>query len=155
MRSKSKRRIGRKKRTLKIRGGNLDNPDTKDFMNSKIADLEQKIADMPLYIGYSMHTGLIFAPKDCDEPFFRQIIIFSIRKLASSGNNYDPGEVHISLQKLYSLPNLRGIGLHTAIRSHWPPLEFTPLEEDDRELIRSRQFDALMEKYPGLFFNYK
>ena len=149
---RSKRRIGRKKKTLKIRGGDLDNPDTKDFMNSKIADLEQKIADMPLYIGYSTHTGLIFAPKDCDEPFFRQIILPST--YATQSQHY-ANNVHISLQKLYSLPNLRGIGLHTAIRSHWPPLEFTPLEEDDRELIRSRQFDALMEKFPGLFFNYK
>ena len=149
---RSKRRIIRKKRTLKFRGGDLDNPDTKDFMNSKIADLEQKIADMPLYIGYSTHTGLIFAPKDCDAPFFSQIILPPTHATHSQSH---ANNVHISLQKLYSLPNLRGIGLHTSQWSTIHGLQFTPLEEDDRELLRSRQFDALMEKYPGLFFNYK
>ncbi len=154
---RSKRRIGRKRktlkmRTLKFRGGDLDDPDTKDFMNSKIEALEQQIADMPLYIGYSKHTGLIFAPKDCDEPFFRQIILPSTK--ASHGQQYTE-DVHISLQKLYSLPNLRGIGLHTSPWAIIKGLQFTPLEEDDRELIRSGKFDILMEKYPGLFFNYK
>ncbi len=152
MRKTYRKRIGRKRRTLKMRGGNLDDPDTKDFVNSKIEALEQKIADMPLYIGYSLHTGLIFAPKDCDEPFFRQIILPSTK--ASHGQQYTE-HVVISLQKLYSLPNLRGIGLHTSQWSTINGLQFTPLEEDDRELIRSRKFDILMEKYPGLFFNYK
>ena len=53
---RSKRRIGRKRRTLKMRGGNFDDPDTKDFMNSKFEALEQKIAELEnnalVQIGY-------------------------------------------------------------------------------------------------------
>ena len=151
----SRKRI--KRRTLKMRGGNLDDPDTKDFVNSKIADLEQQIADlennMPVYLGYSVTSGPIYAPKDSDTEMFRYILNgFSINMYDT---RYTPhaDKVFISLQKIYSIPKIRKImGL---TKDRWGNFEsnftFTPLEEDDRILVETKKYGELMNKYPGLF----
>ena len=154
---RSKRRIIRKKRTLKFRGGDLDNPDTKDFMNSKIEALEQKIseleANMPVYLGYNLLFGVIFLPKDADYDFFqRHVITPFMGNTQSRGSSYNNSHTLISLQKLYSLPKLRGIRVE---KTRWGTyiinLPFEVLEEDDKQLVSSGNVDALNAKYPGLF----
>jgi hypothetical protein len=151
---------GRKRRTLKMRGGDLDDPDTKDFMNSKFEALEQKITELenniPVYIGYSDNSGPIYAPKDADTDMFKYILNgFGINMYMTftSQNNVD--RVFISLQKIYSIPKIRKIVGFS--KNQWGGFiginfPFTPLEEDDRILVTTQKYGELMEKYPGLFY---
>jgi hypothetical protein len=131
--------------------------DTKDFMNSKIEALEQKITEleaiMPVYLGYNINFGVIFVPKDADYGFFGRNVITPIRhETIARGSSYHSSNTFISLQKLYSLPNLRGIRVE---KTNWGAyiinLPFEVLEEDDKELVSSGNVDALNSKYPGLF----
>jgi hypothetical protein len=159
MRKTYRKRIGRKRRTMKIRGGNLDDPDTKDFVNSKIEALEQKISEMesniPVYLGYGLCFGMIFIPKDADNNFFQYHIMQSIKcaidSIKGSTHTYK-NFIFISLQKLASLPNLKmPVRKNEVDRMMNSYLSFTPLEEDDRILMDNHRYEALMEKYPGLF----
>jgi hypothetical protein len=163
MRRTYRKRTGRKRKTmktLKIRGGNFDDPDTKDFVNSKIEALEQKISEMesnmPVYLGYSVCFGMIFIPKDADLNFFYLHIMRSIKCAIDSikgSNHHYKDYTFISLQKLASLPNLKmPVRKNEVDRMMNSYLNFTPLEEDDRILIDNHRYEALMEKYPGLFY---
>ena len=150
MRSKSKRRIGRKRRTVKFRGGNLDDPDTKDSMNSKIADLEQKIAELennvPVQIGYKsfvMPGGLpsnmpLFVNKNISvEDFWKYV-----GKRYQGHNHHN---VTIFLPAIYSLPNVRGLKIGDCVYN------FYPGNEEENNYLRRGNVDALNSKYPGLF----
>jgi hypothetical protein len=147
---RSKRRIGRKrktlkKRTLKFRGGNLDDPDTKDFMNSKIEALEQKITELenniPVQIGYkgffSNAGGMIpiWVNKNINIDNFLTIV--------------DANRLVLFLDAVYALPNVRG--LNNDSFKHKIPLQLKIENGNDEELVKSANLDALDEKYPGLF----
>ena len=155
---RSKRRIGRKKRTLKIRGGDLDNPDTKDFMNSKIEALEQKIAELeaniPVQIGY---LGLLNNYRG-RVPLWvnKNISIYEFWKYIGhlSSEYRDMIKPTIFLPAVYSLPNIRGLRINDCIYSFYVGnLNGTGRQVDYEEyrLLRERNVDALNEKYPGLF----
>jgi hypothetical protein len=147
---RSKRRIGRKRktlkmRTLKFRGGDFDDPDTKDFMNSKIEALEQKIteleANIPVQIGYkrffSNDRGMvpIFVNKNINIDNFMNIV--------------DANHLVLFLNAFYYLPNLRGLNIdHFKHSSH-----ITFENKEDQELVKNGNLDALNAKYPGLFVN--
>jgi hypothetical protein len=157
---RSKRRIGRKRRTLKFRGGDFDDPDTKDFMNSKIEALEQKITELenniPVYIGYSDISGPIYAPKDTDTDMLKYILNgLGINMYMTYTSQNHANQVFISLQKIYSIPKIRKIVGFS--KNQWGGFmginfPFTPLEEDDRILVTTQKYGELMEKYPGLFY---
>ena len=143
---RSKRRIIRKKRTLKFRGGDLDNPDTKDFMNSKIEALEQKIAEleaeMPVQIGYKKLPTIF--------PLFvnRNISVEDFWKYVGKGvpNNPTYNITDIFYPAIYSLPNVRGLNIEECFYS------FTCYSNnEDAGYVRDRNVDALNAKYPGLF----
>lgn len=140
MRSK-RRRIGRKRRTMKMKGGDVDDPDTKDFMNSKIADLEHKISEMesniPVQIGYRnlSHTGreIILVEKNISLDDFYSTIHNGI------GYNYQ----FLSLPKVYSLPNVKGFGINKRF--------FSAIDKEDDALLKARDVKGLDAKYPGMF----
>jgi hypothetical protein len=142
---RSKRRIGRKRktlkmRTLKFRGGDLDNPDTKDFMNSKIEALEQKIteleANMPVQIGYkrffSNDRGMvpIWVNKNINIDNFMNVV--------------DAYQLVLFLNAFYSLPKLRGLNIDNF-------KTYTFENKEDQEIVKNGNLDALNAKYPGLF----
>lgn len=150
MRSKSKRRIIRKRRTVKFRGGNLDNPDTKDFMNSKIADLEQKIAELennvPVQIGYKSFVMPGGLPSNVPLFVNRNISVEDFWKYVGKryqGHNHH--NVTIFLPALYSLPNVRGLKIEDCVYN------FYPGNEEENNYLRRGNVDALNAKYPGLF----
>ena len=152
---RSKRRISRKRRTLKIRGGNLDDPDTKDFMNSKIADLEQKIAEleaeMPVRIGYktlAMAGGEIGLSTNMPLFLNRNISVEDFWKYVGKRNvhqTHNHFNVTIFLPALYSLPNVRGLKIGDCVYN------FYPGNEEENNYLRRGNVDALNAKYPGLF----
>ena len=140
----SRKRIKRiRRRTLKMRGGDLDDPDTKDFMNSKIADLEQKIAElennMPVQIGYkgffSNAGGMvpIWVNKNININNFMKIV--------------DANSLVLFLDAFYALPNLRGLNIDHFKNSG----QITFENGNDQQLVKSGNLDALNAKYPGLF----
>jgi hypothetical protein len=146
---RSKRRIGRKRtlkmKTVKFRGGDLDNPDTKDFMNSKIEALEQKINELenniPVQIGYkrvfSNDIGMVpvWVNKNINIDNFMNIVDVSTSNLV------------LFLNAFYSLPNLRGLNIDHFKNS--PHITFE--NKEDQELVKNGNLDALNAKYPGLF----
>jgi hypothetical protein len=142
---RSKRRIGRKRRTMKFRGGDFDDPDTKDFMNSKFAALEQKISElennMPVQIGYkrvfSNDRGMVpvWLNKNINIDNFMNIVDVSTSNLV------------LFLNAVYSLPNLRGLNIDHFKNS--PHITFE--NKEDQELVKNGNLDALNAKYPGLF----
>ena len=74
--------------------------------------------------------------------------IDSIKGSTPAYKNY----IFISLQKLASLPNLKmSVRKNEVDHMMNSYLSFTPLEEDDRILMDNHRYEALMEKYPGLF----
>jgi hypothetical protein len=140
MRKTYRKRIGRKRRTLKMRGGNLDDPDTKDFVNSKIEALEQKIAELenniPVLIGFRMTQNgreNIFVEKNISLGDF----FYTINN--NSSYNYQK----LSLPKVYSLPNVRGTAFNTRF--------FSAIDKDDDALLKAHDLKGLQEKYPGMF----
>jgi hypothetical protein len=150
-----KQRNGRRK-TLKMRGGNLDDPDTKDFMNSKIADLEQKIAElennMPVQIGYKQlayNSSSVSQYGPSYTPLFvkKNISIEDFWKYVGKGNiNYGHNQaVTIFLPALHSLPNVRGLNINDCVYS------FDTGNIAENSLLSKRNVDALNAKYPGLF----
>ena len=157
---RSKRRIGRKKRTLKMRtlkfrGGDLDNPDTKDFMNSKIEALEQKIAEleaeMPVQIGYKalkMAGGDLYGTPSNVPLFVKKNISvedFWTYVGKGSSNQQKASYVSLFLPSLYSLPNVRGLNIEECVYS------FNTGNIQDNRDFSKRNVDALNAKYPGLF----
>lgn len=146
MRKTYRKRTGRKRRTmktLKIRGGNFDDPDTKDFVNSKIEALEQKISEMesniPVQIGYkrffSNDRGMvpIWVNKNINIDKFMNIVAAN--------------HLVLFLNAFYSLPNLRGLNIdHFKNSSH-----ITFENKEEQELVKNGNLDALNAKYPGLF----
>jgi hypothetical protein len=142
---RSKRRIGRKRRTMKFRGGDFDDPDTKDFMNSKFAALEQKISElennMPVQIGYkrvfSNDRGMVpvWLNKNINIDNFMNIVDVSTSNLV------------LFLNAVYSLPNLRGLNIDHFKNS--PHITFE--NKEDQELVKNGNLDELNAKYPGLF----
>ncbi len=142
---RSKRRIGRKRKTMKFRGGDFDDPDTKDFMNSKIEALEQKITElesnMPVQIGYkgffSNAGGMIpiWVNKNINIDKFLTIV--------------DANRLVLFLDAVYALPNVRG--LNNDSFKHKIPYSLKIENGNDEELVKSANLDALDEKYPGLF----
>ena len=155
---RSKRRIGRKRRTLKMRtlkfrGGNFDDPDTKDFMNSKIEALEQKISELenniPVQIGYRNDKGPdhqiffgtpLWVNKNISVNEFWKYVGLRPADYVANANS-----VTIFLPALYSLPNVRGLRINECSYS------FTPGNAEDNELLSRRKLEALNTKYPGLF----
>jgi hypothetical protein len=157
---RSKRRIGRKrktlkKRTLKFRGGNLDDPDTKDFVNSKIEALEQKITELenniPVQIGYKvlkMPGGdLIGTPSNMPMFVNRNISIQDFWKYVGKGSSKKLNTSYVSLflPVIYSLPNVRGLKIEDCVYS------FNTGNEEENNYLRNSNVDALNAKYPGLF----
>ena len=147
----SRKRIKRiRRRTLKMRGGNFDDPDTKDFMNSKIADLEQKIAElennMPVQIGYKTMTGTMSTIM----PLFvnRNISVEGFWKYVGKGgpNNHNYNITDIFVPVIYALPNVRGLKIEECVYSFTVHSNY----EDGHDL-RQRNVEKLNEKYPGLF----
>ena len=145
-----KQRNGRR-RTLKMRGGNFDDPDTKDFMNSKIADLEQKIAElennMPVQIGYkTMPAG----QGSTMFPLFvnRNISVQDFWKYVGKGgpNNHNYNITDIFVPVIYSLPNVRGLNIEECVYSFTVHSNY----EDGQDLGRGN-VEKLNAKYPGLF----
>jgi hypothetical protein len=159
MRRTYRKRTGRKRRTmktLKIRGGNLDDPDTKDFVNSKIEALEQKITElesnMPVQIGYKVlayHSPAINQAEPSYTPLVvnKNISIQDFWKYVGKGNiNYGHYQgVTIFLPALYSLPNVRGLNIEDCSHS------FETGNIPENKELRKRNLDALNAKYPGLF----
>ena len=148
-----KQRNGRRRKTLKMRGGNFDDPDTKDFMNSKIADLEQKIAElennMPVQIGYkALSAGTGFIGENTYMPFFvnKNINVDDFWMYVGKGDHQRPHPyVHIFLPALHSLPNVRGLKIEDCVYS------FRTGNIAENQELRSLNVDALNAKYPGLF----
>jgi hypothetical protein len=147
---------GRKKRTLKMRGGDLDDPDTKDFMNSKFTDLEQKFAElennMPVQIGYKnlkMNGGGDLYGIPTLMPLFvnKNISVEDFWKYVNKGNqnNAINRVIHIFLPVLYSLPNVRGLRISECYYS------FNAEGMEDYKYLHNTNLDALNAKYPGLF----
>ena len=134
----SRKRI--KRRTLKMRGGDLDDPDTKDFVNSKIEALEQKIVELenniPVQIGYRITPNgreIILVEKNISVSDFLRTI--------QNGISYN--SQFLSLPKVYSLPNVRG----NAINKRF----FSAIDKDDDALLKARDLKGLDAKYPGMF----
>jgi hypothetical protein len=153
---RSKRRIGRKRRTLKMRGGNFDDPDTKDFMNSKIEALEQKIseleANMLVQIGYKtflMRSGdLNGTPSNMPLYVNRNISVedfWTYVGKKGSMQTHNHHDVTIFLPSIYSLPNVRGLKIADCVYN------FYPGNEEENNYLRNGNVDALNAKYPGLF----
>ena len=154
-RSSRKRINGRKKRTLKFRGGDLDDPDTKDFMNSKIEALEQKITELeantPVQIGYKalrMAGGDLYG-LPTNMPLFvkKNISVEDFWKYVGKGSDRQQMRsfTTIFLPALYSLPNVRGLNINDCVYS------FDTGNIADNSLVSKRNLEALDEKYPGLF----
>ena len=132
-----------RRRTLKMRGGNFDDPETKEFFNSKIADLEQKISElennMPVQIGYkgffSNAGGMvpIWVNKNININNFMKIV--------------DANSLVLFLDAFYALPNLRGLNIDHFKNSG----QITFENGKDQELVKSGNLNALNAKYPGLF----
>ncbi len=145
---------GRKKRTLKMRGGDLDDPDTKDFMNSKFTDLEQKFAElennMPVQIGYK---NLEFSSGEIGKatlmPLFvkKNISVEDFWRYVNKGNYNKQYSrfITIFLPVLYSLPNVRGLRISECYYS------FNAEGMEDYKYLHNTNLDALNAKYPGLF----
>ena len=151
MRSSRKRINGRKKRTLKFRGGDLDNPDTKDFMNSKIEALEQKIAELeaniPVQIGYkTMPTsqGSTMFPLFVNRNISVQDFWKYVGKGGPNIHNYNITDIFVPV--IYALPNVRGLKIEECVYSFSVHSNY----EDGHDL-RQRNVEKLNEKYPGLF----
>ena len=153
MRRTYRKRTGRKRRTmktLKIRGGNFDDPDTKDFVNSKIEALEQKISEMesniPVQIGYK---SMLANGGETLFPLFvnKNISVQDFWKYAGQGAQTRPNYniTHIFLPALYSLPNVRGLNIEVCVYS------FSISYYEDNKDFTERNVDALNAKYPGLF----
>jgi hypothetical protein len=142
MRSK-RRRTGRRRRTMKMKGGDVDDPDTKEYLNSKIADLEQKISEMesnmPVQIGYkgffSNAGGMvpIWVNKNININNFMKIV--------------DANSLVLFLDAFYALSNLRGLNIDHFKNSG----QITFENGNDQQLVKSGNLDALNAKYPGLF----
>jgi hypothetical protein len=136
---------GRKKRTLKMRGGDLDDPDTKEYLNSKFTALEQKITElennMPVQIGYkrvfSNDRGMVpvWVNKNINIDNFMNIVDVSTSNLV------------LFLNSFYSLPKLRGLNIDHFKNS--PHITFE--NKEDQEIVKNGNVDALNAKYPGLF----
>lgn len=153
----SRKRIKRiRRRTLKMRGGDLDDPDTKEFLNSKIADLEQKIAElennMPVQIGYKLlaynspavsQNGPSYTPLVVN----KNISVDEFWKYVGKGNiNYGHYQaVTIFLPALHSLLNVRGLNINDCAYS------FDTGNIAENSLLSKRNVDALNAKYHGLF----
>lgn len=159
---RSKRRIGRKRiqgrkrRTLKMRGGDFDDPDTKDFMNTKFEALEQKIseleANIPVQIGYKQlayfspavnqygasHTPLVVNKNIGIQDFWKYV-----GKGTSGYGHYQA--VTIFLPALHSLPNVSGLNINDCAYS------FDTGNIEENKYLRNRNVEALNAKYPGLF----
>ena len=147
---------GRKKRTLKMRGGDLDDPDTKEYLNSKFTALEQKITElennMPVQIGYKVlayHSPVINGAGPSYTPLVvnKNINVNEFWKYVGKGS-IDYGHypaVTIFLPALYSLPNVRGLNINVCVHS------FSAGNAEDNELLSARNLEALNAKYPGLF----
>ncbi len=153
---RSKWRIGRKRRTMKFRGGDFDDPDTKDFMNSKIEALEQKIseleANMTVQIGYKQlayfsgavnqngasHTPLVVNKNIGIQDFWKYV------GKGTSGYGHHQA-VTIFLPALHSLPNVRGLNINDCAYS------FDTGNIAENSLLSKRNVDALNAKYTGLF----
>jgi len=147
---------GRKRRTLKMRGGDLDDPDTKDFMNSKFEALEQKIteleANMTIQIGYKLlqyNSGAVsqYGPSYTPLVVNKNISVDEFWKYVGKGNiNYGHYQaVTIFLPALYFLPNVRGLKIEDCAYS----FETGNIQENKE--LRKRNLEALNAKYPGLF----
>jgi hypothetical protein len=136
-----------------MRGGDLDDPDTKEYLNSKIADLEQKItelkAEIPVQIGFRNEIG-----PDRQIPFAIPLWV----KTNISVNDFwkyvgkrlldhvaNAGSVTLFLSAVYSLPSVRGLRINECSISF-----MTDNKEENTEL-RERNLEALNAKYPGLF----
>jgi hypothetical protein len=152
----SRKRIKRiRRRTLKMRGGNFDDPDTKDFMNSKFAALEQKNAEleanMPVQIGYKT---MLVNGRVTMFPLFvtRNISVQDFWKYVGQGgpNNYNYNITNLFLPALYSLPNVRGLNIEECIYSFTISYYKDSSYEDNLD-FSGRNVDALNAKYPGLF----
>jgi hypothetical protein len=154
----SRKRIKRiRRRTLKMRGGDLDDPDTKDFMNSKIEALEQKIAElesnMLVQIGYkklSFGSGAI--GHSTFMPLFvnKNISVEDFWRYVNKGNQNNPNNtlITIFLPVLYSLQNIRGLKTEDCKYS------FNAEGREDYENLNNNGAIgsvALNAKYPGLF----
>lgn len=160
MRRTYRKLTGRKRRTmktLKIRGGNLDDPDTKDFVNSKIEALEQKISEMesnmPVQIGF--RPGMTSNGPNTSGTAIRTPLLVNKNISVNDFWNYvglrtadyvaNPSLVTIFLPALYSLPNVRGLNINYCSYS------FSAGNAEDNELLSARNSQALNSKYPGLF----
>jgi hypothetical protein len=137
----SRKRIKRiRRRTLKMRGGNFDDPDTKDFMNSKIEALEQKIAElennMPVRIGFRI------TPNGRENIFVEKNISLGDFFFTIHGNTRSNSQF-LSLPKVYSLPNVRGTAFNTRF--------FSAIDKNDDALLKAHDLKGLQEKYPGMF----
>jgi hypothetical protein len=143
---RSKRRIGRKRRTLKMRtmkfrGGNFDDPDIKDFMNSKIEALEQKITELENNI--PVRIGFRITPNGRENIFVEKNISLGDFFSTIHGNNNSNNYNKLSLPKVYSLPNVRGTAFNTRF--------FSAIDKDDDALLKSHDLKGLQAKYPGMF----
>ncbi len=150
----TKKRNGRKRRTLKMRGGNFDDPDTKNFMNSKIEALEQKNAEleanMPVQIGYkALAAGIGQIGYRTIMPMFvkKNITVEDFWKYVGKGsqNNNMNSFITMFLPALHSLPNVRGLNINDCAYS------FDTGNIAENSLLSKRNVDALNAKYPGLF----
>jgi|LakMenEpi03Aug12_release.lakeMendotaPanAssembly.Ray.scaffolds.fasta_scaffold966372_1 hypothetical protein len=156
---RSKRRIGRKrktlkKRTLKFRGGDLDDPDTKEYLNSKFTALEQKIAEleanMTVQIGYkALSAGIGEIGHRTIMPLFvnKNINIDDFWKYVGKGNsrNNNHSFTTMFLPALHSLPNVRSLNIDDCAYS------FDTGNIAENKELSKRNVDALNAKYPGLF----
>jgi hypothetical protein len=148
----TKKRNGRKRKTLKFRGGDLDDPDTKDFMNSKIEALEQKISELesniPIQIGWKqIYAGGLgtYIPVFVN----RNISVEDFWRYAGRGvsQNHNSGPITtIFLPALYSLPNVRGLNIEECVYGF-----NSNSDPEDAGYLAQRNVDALNAKYPGLF----
>jgi hypothetical protein len=154
---RSKRRIGRKRRTLKMRtlkfrGGDFDDPDTKDFMNSKFEALEQKITELenniPVQIGYKTFAMTGGTPSNIPLYVNRNISVEDFWKYVGKKGaiqTHNHHDVTIFLPAIYSLPNVRGLKIVDCVYN------FYPGNEEENNYLRNRNVEALNAKYPGLF----
>ena len=142
---RSKRRIGRKRRTLKMRtlkfrGGDFDDPDTKDFMNSKFEALEQKITELENNI--PVRIGFRITPNGRENIFVEKNISLLDFFFTIHGNTRSNSQF-LSLPKVYSLPNVRGTAFNTRF--------FSAIDKDDDALLKAHDLKGLQAKYPGMF----
>lgn len=141
---------GRKKRTLKMRGGDLDDPDTKEYLNSKFEALEQKIteleANIPVQIGYKTFVMTGGAPSNVPLFVNRNISVQDFWKYVGKKiMNHNHHNVTIFLPAIYSLPNIRGLKIGDCVYN------FYPGNEEENNYLRNTNVEALNTKYPGLF----